>query len=82
MNKSSIFFICNWCGHLTKELYQSKLYCLKCANNCYKECSRCRRPFNDKKYFAISDIRCNSCQRKYLKEITKRHLYYSNNNNI
>ena len=36
--------------------------------NCYKECVRCHRPFPSDKYFQLSDIRCNSCTKKYLKE--------------
>lgn len=62
---------CSYC-YKNKEILPSKTYCQECADRCFRECSRCRRPFHDKKYFMYSDKRCNACHRKYITEKTKR----------
>lgn len=62
---------CNWCFQ-KNEMKKDKPYCVLCSKNCFKECSRCHRPFPDKKYFGDNMVRCLACQRKYLKERIKR----------
>ena len=62
---------CIWCEKLC-ELLPGKKYCEYCNKNKYLECCRCRRPLNDKKYFLLHNTRCNSCQRKIIKERLKR----------
>ena len=62
---------CSYCNK-EKTLSEGRTYCLDCATNCYRECKRCKRPIHDKKYYAYSETRCNSCHKKYLKERAKR----------
>ena len=62
---------CNYCNKL-RELAFNKPYCIRCENNMYKECRRCHKPYDDKKYFTMDTVRCNSCQPKFLKEREKR----------
>jgi len=63
--------ICNWCGEC-KMLVANKPYCLDCKLACKKECKRCHRPFPDLKYFSLSNIRCNTCEKKRIAEKEKR----------
>ena len=62
---------CNFCLQ-TVPLMKSKPYCHKCHKNCFRECSRCHKPYNHEKFFELNEVRCNTCQRKYLKEKEKR----------
>ena len=57
---------CNWCGHDT-ELVENRKYCHMCSECCVQECVQCHRPFNDLRFFELSKIRCNACERKRLK---------------
>jgi len=45
-------------------LAPGKDYCLSCKDACYRECNRCRRPFNSPKFFNLDEKRCNGCYRK------------------
>ncbi len=60
---------CNWCGE-NGALANGKPYCDVCKSRCYRECCRCKRPFEKARFFLLdpNGIRCNSCQHKYLKE--------------
>ena len=62
---------CSYCNK-EKLLVTGKSYCSDCNKNCFRECRRCKRPYHDKKYYAYSETRCNSCHKKYLKERAKR----------
>lgn len=64
---------CNYC-HQAKKLVKNKLYCLKCAREAFRECRRCKKPYHNEKYFELNETRCNTCQRKYLKEKERREL--------
>ena len=70
---------CIWCRSYNK-LAQGKKYCIKCSQNCFRECKRCHRPFDDQKYFQKDANRCNSCQTTYLKEKEKRQMKRQNAN--
>ena len=59
---------CIWCSSTLQRLEEGKPYCIQCAENCFRECKRCHRPFDDSKYFLLDKDRCNACQRKYSKE--------------
>ena len=62
---------CNFClqnGNLMK----NKPFCHKCAKKCFRECTRCHKPYDHEKYFELNEVRCNNCQRKYMKEREKR----------
>ena len=63
---------CNWCTSMAAPLTNGKPFCEACRSRCYRECCRCRRPFQSAKYFTedLTGRRCNSCQRKYLKEMS------------
>ena len=63
---------CNWCGGKFSSA-KSQHYCDKCAQYCFRECVRCHRPFPLAKYFRLSELRCNSCERKYRKEKERRN---------
>ena len=62
---------CSWCKEYTK-LKSGKSYCNECASKMHKECSRCRLPYPEVKYFTIDPNRCNACQLKLEKERAKR----------
>ena len=62
---------CCWCSKYV-ELVANKSYCLKCEENMYKECRRCKRPLPTADYFKLNEIRCNACHRRYLSEKAKR----------
>lgn len=62
---------CNFCL-ATTTLVKNKPYCQKCHRNCFRECSRCHKPYNHEKFFELNEVRCNTCQRRYLKEKEKR----------
>ena len=62
---------CAWCKGY-KLLVPSKKYCSDCCGQMYRECSRCRLPYPTAESFTLSDLRCNSCQKKYVKEKQKR----------
>ena len=62
---------CNWCFKNLLNNGQKKPYCHSCANKCIRECIRCHRPFDSLKYFTDNAERCNSCQKKYIKESNK-----------
>lgn len=64
---------CNFCLQ-TVALVKNKPYCNKCHKNCFRECSRCHKPYNHERFFELNEVRCNSCQRKYLKEKEKRDM--------
>ncbi len=66
--------LCNWCGQ-QQPFVEGEHFCYRCFSQCQQICIRCRRPFPcSDKYFKLHSLRCNSCQRKYLKEIAKRSL--------
>lgn len=58
---------CIYCGGV-EPLVEGKKYCVACIAGIYKECIRCKRPFDDVKHFQLDYDRCNACQNKYLKE--------------
>jgi len=60
-----------WCKGY-KELVPTKAYCADCCGKMYKECSRCHLHYPDAKFFAQNEKRCNSCQKKYVKERERR----------
>ena len=62
---------CSYCGGEDERLVDGKAYCVSCQEAMYRECIRCHFPYHHPKYFLSDDIRCNSCQTKYLKEIQK-----------
>lgn len=62
---------CIWCEK-SYDLLPTKRYCKCCDQLKYRECIRCGRPLNSRKYFLLDDKRCNSCHRKLLKERIKR----------
>ena len=62
---------CNFCRS-RRELVPGKKYCLECNDNAFKECKRCHLPYDSAKYYELSSVRCNSCQRKYEKETKQR----------
>jgi hypothetical protein len=62
---------CNFCNRNTI-LADQKPYCTKCGEKCFRECSRCHKPYPSEKYFAKNDRRCNSCQDKFVREKLKR----------
>lgn len=62
---------CNYCNTFSK-LAPGKQYCGKCKERCYRECKRCKKPYDNAKYFTEDHARCNSCQAKFLKEREKR----------
>ena len=57
--------ICNFCGK-KGDLFPNKPYCLTCKVNAFKVCKSCHKPYDDEKYFKLSTIRCNSCEKKVL----------------
>ena len=61
---------CNWCSKYVT-LVPNKKYCVQCKSKCFRECTRCHRPFDSAKYFEQNDTRCNACMKKYLKEASK-----------
>ena len=63
---------CNWCFTPSVPLVTGKNYCSVCAHYCFKECKRCRWPLPSADFFSLSKERCNTCQKKYLKEVNKR----------
>ena len=62
---------CNYCNNFNKLVF-GKPYCLKCKQNCFRECRRCHKPYHEEKFFAQDQNRCNSCFNKLLKEREKR----------
>lgn len=66
---------CSWCKNF-EELLSGAKYCRSCHEKSYRVCSRCKLPYPDKKFFTESGDgkRCNSCQRKYIKEREKYRL--------
>lgn len=62
---------CNWCNR-HKELLPNTKHCSECDKKAYRLCSRCHRPFNSPSYFTLDSKRCDSCQRKYIREREKR----------
>ena len=62
---------CNWCNQQTK-LAPNKPYCKTCESRLFRVCRRCKKPYPSEKYFEKNDLRCNSCQEKYLREKEKR----------
>lgn len=62
---------CNWCG-VQKLMENKKLFCQICSEHCLKECAHCHKPYPSLKYFILSDKRCNSCERKYVKQKENR----------
>lgn len=64
---------CNWCLKYV-ELAEGKKYCVKCLEQAYKICCRCKRPLPDNSYFELDPERCNSCSRKLNAERLKRTL--------
>lgn len=62
---------CNYCN-LYNKLSTGKPYCTKCKTNCYRECRRCHKPYDDSKFFMKDETRCNSCHTKLEKERSKR----------
>lgn len=63
--------LCSYCG-CDAELYPGKKYCKDCHKHCFRECKRCHLPYNDVVHFALHDERCNSCQRKHMREANNR----------
>ena len=63
--------VCNWCMRETP-LVTGKHSCERCLSCSYRECIRCKCPFEDAKFFILHTKRSNSCQRKYLKEMASR----------
>lgn len=64
---------CNWCHKFTKLCHGAK-HCSTCDTNAYRVCRRCKRPFPSADYFTDDSARCNSCQRKYIKERERREM--------
>ncbi len=64
---------CNWCLQ-NKPLLTGKPYCALCKTLAYQVCKRCKRPFDHCRYFQLSRIRCNACERAYLKERSKTKM--------
>lgn len=62
---------CSWCKAY-RPLAPNKTYCQSCSEKMFRECSRCHQPYPESKYFENGNRRCNSCQKKYLKEKEKR----------
>ena len=62
---------CCWCGECNA-LVSNKKYCENCARVMHKECSRCHKPFPDKKFFKFDNARCNACHQKYISEKRRR----------
>jgi len=62
---------CNYCTTF-KKLVFGKPYCVKCKENCFRECRRCHKPYHEEKFFAHDQNRCNSCFNKLQKEREKR----------
>ena len=50
-------------------LVTGKCSCDRCLSRSYRDYIRCRRPFEDAKYFTFHTKRCNLCQCKYLKKM-------------
>lgn len=63
---------CCWCTKVGASLVPHRKYCYICKENMFRECKRCKRPLDSKKYFEKDDTRCNACHKKYLKEKTCR----------
>lgn len=63
--------ICCWCKTNTS-LVENKKFCQLCKDRAYSICKRCGFPYDNKTYFELDESRCNSCQRKYIKEKEKR----------
>ncbi len=65
--------ICNWCGNQFSPT-SKKRFCEKCASRCFKECSRCHRPFPEAKFFLDEKSkRCKACE-KILKSARDKRL--------
>ena len=62
---------CIYCGDEI-ELIENKKYCEQCLDNMYKECIRCHLPYDSEQYFSLNEKRCNSCQKKYENEKSKK----------
>lgn len=62
---------CCWCRRFVALLPKQK-HCKDCDSKAFRLCSRCHVPFPDPKYFKLNANRCDSCQRKYLKEKLRR----------
>lgn len=67
--------VCIWCSKSIDEdtpLVQNRKYCIHCEANLYRECIRCRRPFDHPRYFELNERRCNTCHKKYKVERSSR----------
>jgi hypothetical protein len=62
---------CNFCNKFTK-LSVGKPYCSRCEDRMYRECRRCKKPFDDAKYFSLDQTRCDACFRKLQAEKVRR----------
>ena len=72
---------CNWCGILFPPRYvegseRLHCYCLHCERHCQRECLSCHKPYPSvSAFFPTSDsFRCNSCQKKYLRQISLANI--------
>ena len=63
--------ICCWCKANTS-LVENKKFSQLCKDRAYSICKRCKFPFDNESYFQLDQDRCNSCQKKYIKEKEKR----------
>lgn len=62
---------CCWCRRFVALLPKQK-HCKECDAKAFRLCARCKYPYPDAKYFKLNANRCDSCQRKYLKEKQRR----------
>jgi hypothetical protein len=70
-DSEAVVITCNWCG-IAGRLMKGKPYCSRCHEKCFRECVRCHRPLPHESYFKQSDVRCNACHCKYLRERKRR----------
>ena len=63
---------CCWCQRFTLLLPNTR-HCKDCDEKCFRLCRRCKRPFDDPKYFTLDTARCDACHRKVIKERERRN---------
>jgi hypothetical protein len=62
---------CNWCG---KDKGLHKYYCSLCEAACERECKTCHKPYPNLKRFTSDSLRCDSCQKRFLKNKDLRKI--------
>ena len=62
---------CNWCNKMGEYVKGNK-FCFSCQNNSFRVCVRCKKPYDDKKYFELDEKRCNTCYKRLAAEREKR----------